>query len=543
MHNLTIAARLAWGFGAILVLMIAITVFGVQRVSVIDRLLVEVNEGATAKQRFAINFRGSVHDRAISLRDATLVTTPSDLATHLSDVERLEAFYQESARPMDRLFAETMVSSQEERLLDEIKDVERRAKLVTERLIALKNSGETDQAQRYLLSDVSPLYTEWLGDINAFIDYQEQIIRNDISTVQDIAETFGQVMIVITLLATVLGAVIAGLIVQSFRRKLGAEPFEVADVMHRLSSGDLKVKRETQYSESVMAAVNGMVERLSSIISEVRTAADEVSSSSSSMQESSSNTSVQMQHQSAETEQMATAIEEMAATVKDVSDMASKADAIAGEVGGEVQHGDAVVRETAQAMSELSTILEEAASTVASVSSQSANIEKIIEVINAIAEQTNLLALNAAIEAARAGEHGRGFAVVADEVRSLASRTQESTREISTMIGQLQQGAADAAGVMERSRTMASQTRERTEMSQAALDSIRQRVLAITEMNTQIANAAEQQSDVAQEVSKNISRIRDLTQETTKSSGVVEGLSSDLMSVSKRLSEKVSFFR
>ncbi|WP_371850856.1 methyl-accepting chemotaxis protein [Pseudomonas sp. 21C1] len=194
-------------------------------------------------------------------------------------------------------------------------------------------------------------------------------------------------------------------------------------------------------------------------------------------------------------------------------------------------------------MQTLAKSLEDAANQVQQVSSDTANIEKIIEVITAIADQTNLLALNAAIEAARAGEHGRGFAVVADEVRSLATRTQDSTREIRGMIGALQEGVGQAAEVMRSSRQLAQQTVEQTHQAETALNKIRTEVTAINDMNAQIASASEQQSQVAETVNQNISRIHDATLGTAAGSEQVASSSRELAALAQRLTEKVSFFK
>ncbi|WP_397453924.1 methyl-accepting chemotaxis protein [Pseudomonas sp. NA-150] len=194
-------------------------------------------------------------------------------------------------------------------------------------------------------------------------------------------------------------------------------------------------------------------------------------------------------------------------------------------------------------MHELADVLENAARSVGQVAQDSKAIEAIVTVINAIAERTNLLALNAAIEAARAGEFGRGFAVVADEVRSLATRTQESTQEIRTMVGQLQTGAGVTADLMRDSRERAQRTVEQTHLAEAALVKIRHEVGAINDMNAQIASASAQQRVAAEDVSQNINRIHESALETAVGSNQVARSSKELAGLADVLTEKVSFFK
>ena len=538
---LTISQRLALGFGLVLSLMILIALIGIQRVGLIDNTLQAVSQGASPKQRQAINFRGSVHDRAIAVRDVVLARDEATLNGYLQTIQRLDAFYQESAGPLDRLLA-TSSTQAEQTMLTGIKAIESTTKDATQQLIRLRQGGDVAGAQSLLSSQVSPAYTEWLKRINGFIDYQENAANTDLTLVRETAGGFRWLIIIATAVAALLSVAVSTMIIRKMRSTLGAEPHEVADVIKRLAGGDLKQQIDTRYPGSVMGAVKDMVARLSDTITQVRTAAGELSQSSAQLLSTSANNHQQLQVQSREAEQMALAVNQMAATVNEVATYADNAATATRTADGEVETGNRVVAETAGAIQNLAHILAGTMDTVQQVSTDSESIEKIMEVITGIASQTNLLALNAAIEAARAGEEGRGFAVVADEVRSLASRTQDSAREISAMIAKLQQGAAKAADAMKSSSRLAQETVEQTQAAEGALNTIRREVGAINDMNAQIANASGQQSLVAGEVNKNISRIRDATVETSAGSDQVAASSRELSALAGKLTEKVSFF-
>lgn len=249
--------------------------------------------------------------------------------------------------------------------------------------------------------------------------------------------------------------------------------------------------------------------------------------------------------QQAETDQIATAVNEMAASIQEVASNAQNASDAAARADSETSSGHSLVGHTSKSIKALEVELRQAANVIHELAGQSNEISKVLDVIRGIAEQTNLLALNAAIEAARAGEQGRGFAVVADEVRGLAARTQQSTTDIQSMISALQERVKSAVFVMEQSSRQALDSVSHAEDAATALDGIGLRVNEITDMNAQIATAVEQQSAVSEEINRSINNIRDAAnanvltgQNNLQSAASVAQLTSALSELAKQFWEK-----
>jgi len=387
------------------------------------------------------------------------------------------------------------------------------------------------------------------ANLNKAIQESNSRIESAIATVTDSGATtvtnfitIMSVVVISTLVFTVL------IIIYLFNRLVIAPARTTTERINELSegNGDLTARLPITSGDEVgelRVVVNKFVEQLHGMITKIITEVNLLTSESHSLKDAGNELSVIADTQLNETTQVATMVEEMTATVHEVSQNTSIAAQSTQEADNKTKGLKNVVSQTIDNIDRLAGKVDHATTVIEKLSADSDTIGTVLDVIRGIAEQTNLLALNAAIEAARAGEQGRGFAVVADEVRTLASRTQQSTQEIQGMIERLQTGSKEAVAVMAESQRQARESVDQASKTGVALDEINTIVTSINDMNLQIATAAEQQSAVAEEINHNINNIATSCEKTASSAELTAESGNNLFELSNRLQTLATQFK
>ncbi|MWV68730.1 methyl-accepting chemotaxis protein [Helicobacter saguini] len=545
-NKMKVGTTLGLAFGILLLLSFVITLFSLLKIDYVIKSLGEINDINLLKQRYAINFRGSVHDRSIDIRDVIL--TPSQDTSRLNaliaDMQRLEAFYNEARDNMEKTFiSKNMFDSTETQIYNAIRDIRIKNTPFIDEIIRIKKSGGDDSKAMENLQKAAPLFTEWLAQINKFIDLEETKNQAATQHLRESVESFKILLLVLLVLSIVIGVSISIYIVKSLLNSLGGEPHTASLIVSKIANGDLSENVQYRNKDSMLYSIASMQTKLKEIVRSIVNSSREIYDSTHKVYNVSQIAQKAAKEQMESSKVVASKIEDVSKAVSEISN-ATKLSEENTEKSVELSHkGVEMINSTAEGVSKITEVINEAATNIRSLQQQSQEISNSTSLIAEIADQTNLLALNAAIEAARAGEHGRGFAVVADEVRKLAERTANSTTEIARMVQLIQHGIESSAESMEVMVPQINQGQEMIQNCVSLLNDIQAQAQDSLTKAKEVAEASNQQEATIASITQDIKHISDLSISTSESLNNANESVNDLQQISDTLKKHMEYFK
>lgn len=459
-------------------------------------------------------------------------------AQALVEVEKSRGNFEDLIQKLQPL----IVTAKGKQLIGELAKDYRTYEVVQDQYLALTGAGKFEDAVK-LSSEVMKFGAD---GVNTVLQNLIELNNNKaLNAGKEATHTYEQSKLIVGgfILVSTLAAIVLAFM---YTRSLTTPVNRSLAIAERIAKNDLSEVIDVQGTDEVarlMQALKAMQANLRTTLLSISDSSNQLASTSEEMHAVTENANTGMQQQSHEVEMAATAVTEMSAAVEEVARNASAASEAATRSNSAAIAGRARVDETVEAISLMVSSVGDASNEVQGLAVMATDISKVLDVIRAIAEQTNLLALNAAIEAARAGEAGRGFAVVADEVRALAHRTQTSTSEIEQMITSIQKGTGAAVSAMSNSNTQAQKTLDTARGAGSALVEITETIDDITERNVLIATASEEQAQVAREVDRSLVSIRDLSSQASEGSNQTASASLELSKLAAELNRMVNQFR
>ncbi|HMK49753.1 MAG TPA: methyl-accepting chemotaxis protein, partial [Thermodesulfovibrionales bacterium] len=411
-----------------------------------------------------------------------------------------------------------------------------------EPLLRAIKEGRQSEASNLLFTAVRQTQTAYLDSVQKVIDYQGSLVEEHGKDAERDVKNVTIVLIAISLAVILIGAGIGLWTIRSITKPLN----EVVEIAGRVAEGDLTVSLEANGTNEIgqlSTAMQNMVTRLKGIVGNLKVSSDSMASASHQLSASSEQMSRGVTEQAGRASQIATASNEMSQTIVDVAKNSSSIATSSAETVGTAAEGEGIVKKSVEEVKAIANTVRESAQLMESLGQRSKQIGDIVNVIKDIADQTNLLALNAAIEAARAGEQGRGFAVVADEVRKLAERTAKATAEIGGMIGGIQEEMSRAVLSMEEGTKRVEVGVDFSNQAGEALNKIVGSITNLQSMVQQIATATEEMSTASEQITNDIDTIANVSRETSVSSNQVSQSSSDLSRLALDLKAVVDQFK
>ncbi|EGU29166.1 methyl-accepting chemotaxis protein [Vibrio sp. N418] len=542
LSKLKVKTRLAIGFGTLVSLMMLLTILGIQKVNFIDSTLAEVTDINSVKQRFAINYRGSVHDRAIAIRDIAIARNTDEIDRFEREIRLLEQFYNQSEQNMQKMLDEHVLFSKEEReILDNIEAIKLTTLPLIERILTEKKQGR--EVTEVVLEQARPAFISWLNSINQFIDYQEKLNQQLTPEARAMAGGFQNLMLVLSAIALVISVIVGVAIEKSFRRSLGGEPHDAQQAIQVMASGDLTQSHINPYASSILDSLSAMSVKLINIVGNIRSASNQLAEQVKEVSSGSSQVLDTAQQQARLTEEMTYKLADMRTSIEDIAQIVDLSEQNSVATSEHAIQGRELIVSVAGQMEKVTAAVNSTVTQVKQLEAKTRDIGGIVNMISEISDQTNLLALNAAIEAARAGESGRGFAVVADEVRNLAQRTSVATTQIETLLKEVQVQTVVSVSAMEDTQPQVEECKSNTLDASNLLVGIEQQAQDTLSRVRDIVIATNHQVVVVSEVVDAMEKISNMSRESMDLMKNNEVAGQKLDDLSSHLKQEVAYFK
>jgi methyl-accepting chemotaxis protein len=510
--NVKIGVRLGSAFACVLLLIFMIVISNYYLIHKIDNELDHITNINQVRIEKAYEALIAVNNAASSIRTYVLLNDQAQRGKILEDIQKARSEYKAAVAKVEELDK----TDKGKELIAKLKETVAPAGAANNKALELAKSGKQEEAVAVLINEGMPLTAKTVDNFLDLQKYQKERSKFRLNEVSRFGDNAKIISIVMGIVSLAIGIIAAIYITLSITRPIS----ELVSANKRLSTGDLSVTISVMGRDEIGQLADSsrmVITNLKDIISRVTDTSSQVAAAAHQLQRSAEQIATGAEEVAAQTTTVATAGEEMSATSGDIAQNCQLAAEGAQRASQSAQNGAVVVDKTVAVMGQIADRVQISAKTVANLGDRSDQIGAIIGTIEDIADQTNLLALNAAIEAARAGEQGRGFAVVADEVRALAERTTRATREIGEMIKAIQHETKDAVAAMEQGvRQVAAGTTE-AEKSGRALEDILQQINDVSMQVNQIATAAEEQTATTSEISSNMQQITEVVQQTSQS--------------------------
>jgi len=537
--DIAIGKRSGLGFGIITVLMLVVGIFAFSGLSMLNSEVESIVNDRLPKVVMSKHIIDNANINARALRNMVIyIDDHETVQAELKRVYDARALMTNDIEKMDQLIKDSEGSVFLKKLKDAVPDY----LAEQDKFIKLIQAGSVAEAKKSLLTTMRAAQANYIEAADGLIAHQEKIMEKSGKDAAEKYKTSRNFIIGLLLISLVFAVATNYLITHSI-----TEPLDRAvRIANSLAEGDLTVKIEfTRKDEAgrLLSAMQNMVKSLRSMTGKISSSSSIIASSSEELSATVEQITKRVDEQAGKASQVATASTEMSQTVMDIAKNASNIAASSNDALKVAHEGKGIVNQTVDEVQEISRTVSESSQLIISLGERSKQIGEIIDVIKDIADQTNLLALNAAIEAARAGEQGRGFAVVADEVRKLAERTSKATTEISGMIQGIQGETAKAVSAMGNSLKRVELGARLSSQAGDALQGIVESVNGLQAMVQQIASATDEMSTVSENISSDIEVIASVSQETSTSATQIQQASLALSKVSMELKTEVDKFK